>query len=287
MQGLPERIAGRYRPVQDVARGAMARVIEAVDERDGRTVALKLLRPTGVQIDEELIKRFIREAKACVALGGHPGIVKVYDAGLASEINTLYISMELIRGQTLAERVNRGLDRDEAVRLIEGVARAVSFAHEKGVIHRDLKPDNIMIDEKGEPRLIDFGLVKALDSGGTQLTKMGQVLGSPAYMSPEQITDARLCNQRTDIYGLGVLLYFVLLGKPPFEGNALDVLEHVMQGTYKSPREVDPTIDQALDAIVKWAMANEPDKRPPSAAAFAGALALWRRKRAGGAEAKR
>jgi serine/threonine protein kinase len=180
----------------------------------------------------------------------------------------------------LRDRIRHGLPRLEAVRLIARVARAVAYAHEHGLVHRDLKPGNVLVSERGVIRLTDFGVSKALeDEEG--ITATGALLGTPAYMAPEQVEDAKRVGPEADIYSLGVILYLALTGRLPFAGKSLnEVLDRVLEGDLVAPREIDSTIDPELEAICLKAMSVAPADRHGSAMDFARALDAWGRRAA-------
>ncbi|HBP21090.1 MAG TPA: hypothetical protein DEA08_25300 [Planctomycetes bacterium] len=275
--GLPERIAGRYRVVRELAQGGMGLVLEGFDEQEQRRCAIKLVR--GNRLKPEGLARFKREAEVGQRLAEHPGIVPVWEAGALDTGEPFYV-MEFVEGISLTERIVGGLQQDDAVRLLAEVARAVSFAHGKGVIHRDLKPQNVIVTPDDRARLTDFGVAKALD-GEDDLTATGAVVGTVTYMSPEQVQDSKRVDERTDVYGLGSLLYAALCARPPLDLRGLsmrDALDKVLAHEVPRPIHVLGTsrIDPYLDSIVMKAIALDPGERHPSAAAFADELEAWR-----------
>ena len=212
---LPATI-GRYRVTGELGRGAMGVVYRGVDPSLDRPVAIKVIatRVGAVSASsEELEARFLREARVAARIN-HPGVVTVYDAG--REGDSLYLVMELIEGESLAERLSRGdyPTQTEALGLVARVAEALASPHNLGIIHRDVKPANIMLTKDGGVKVADFGVAKAVGEE-TNLTRTGIVVGSPAYMAPEQVRGQEL-DGRTDLFSLGVVLYELLLRRKPF-----------------------------------------------------------------------
>jgi len=207
-------VAG-YELLDELGRGGMGVVYRARDPRLGREVAIKLL--PAARCSETARERFRREGETMARLE-HPHIVKVHDSG--EEAGQLYLVMDLIQGQSLHDRLEQSgpLSVERAAELTRKLSLAVAAAHRVNVIHRDLKPANVLIDTAGEPRLLDFGLAKALDSTGAELSKSGQAMGTPGFWSPEQaIGDRSRIGPGTDVYGLGGLLYAALTGRPPID----------------------------------------------------------------------
>src|SRR6185436_8620040 len=221
-KGGPPKRVGKYHILRELGRGGMGIVYEAQDPALGRRVALKTLL-TGFntpddtrRLDEE---RFLREARLCANLPKHPHIVGVYEAG--AEDDQRFIAMEFIEGLQFSEwRKKSGLPRKQQIAVLRDVALAVDHAHRHGVIHRDLKPANILVDSANRPHVTDFGLAKRGKSAPTlALTVSGEVMGTPAYMSPEQAEAKKDVDHRTDIWSLGVMLYEILTGRVPFEAE--------------------------------------------------------------------
>ena len=234
---VPVRL-GRYHIKRRLGRGAMGTVFLADDEQLGREVAIKV--PHGdLQRNAEVRERFEREARACAALR-HPGICPVYDVCEIDGIH--FICMGYIQGVPLAKYVNDAarLSEHEVAQIALDVACALAVAHDAGIVHRDLKPGNIMIDSHGAPVILDFGLALRLDGASdVRLTQDGALVGSPAYMSPEQVKgDQSTINARTDIYGLGVMMYELLVGRLPFEGSPTEVLGQILAGEPAKPSEL-------------------------------------------------
>ena len=248
---------GLFQLLDIAGRGQFGTVYRARDTKLDRIVALKL--PRVGELDDRSRALFIREASAAAAIQ-HPNIVPVYETG--EENGEAYIVSQFINGITLSERlkVHRFTPRD-AAELIATVADAVHHGHEAGVIHRDLKPGNIMIDTEGTPFVMDFGLAKR-DSAEITLTVDGMILGTPAYMSPEQARgDTRASDRRSDVYSLGVVLYELLTGEKPFEGSSRVLLHQIQSEDPRAPRMIERQVPRDLETICLKAMAKAPEKR--------------------------
>ena len=269
-----ERI-GPYEVRRELGRGGMGLVYEAIDTRSGEVVALKvLLRGGGARVED--VKRFQIEARAAQRLS-HPNLVGVLDHGQDEE-GTWYTALEFVEGHDLSERLKQGpIDPDEAVRIVRDLALGLACAHEHNVLHRDLKPHNVLIQPDGTPRLTDFGLAKLHDDLDASLTHSGAILGTPAYMSPEQADGNRHeLSERTDVYGLGATLYHMLTGTPPFvQASMTAILLQILSKPPARPSLAVPEIDSDLDAIVLKCLAKAPDDRYPSARALARDLNRW------------
>ncbi len=266
----PQRIGAHYILLDEVGRGGMGIVYESWDESRRQRCAIKWLREGG-EADEEAMRRFRREAMLQGDLAEYPGIVTIFDLGTVTGSGEMFCVMEYVPGDTFLDLLRaKSVTRAEGVRLIARVARAVAYAHERGVIHRDIKPANIMITAEGAIRLTDFGIAKALDQGG-RITLTGMMMGTPGYMAPEQISDSKRAGPPADVYSLGALLFTFLTGKLPMRGrNLREALDNARKGQYgPSPREVDPSIDPVLEAACRRALSHNPEDRWPSAAAFA------------------
>jgi len=252
---------GRFVLLRSVARGGFSVIWRAWQSDLRRFVALKFL-----QCDE--IARFIREAQIAAKLR-HPNIVPIHEVG--EHGGRHYLVMEYIEGETL----NRlRLAPDRAVDLIREAAEAIHFAHGRGIVHRDLKPQNIMLDRAGRVWVMDFGVARQLGEGAS-LTGCGVVLGTPAYMPPEQARGFA-CDSRSDIYSLGATLYALLAGRAPFQGRTpVDVLALVAAQPAPPLGRLNPRVDAALEAVVAKAMDRDPDGRYASAQAFADDLRRW------------
>ena len=258
---------GEFRLVREIGRGGMGIVYEAEQESLGRRVALKIL-PAGAALDERLAIRFLREARAAGRLR-HPGIVSVYSSGRAAGV--LYYAMELIEGSTLAAHLVRGpLDPRDAARIAAEVARALDHAHAEGLVHRDVKPDNVLLSADGRARIADFGLVHEASAGSFTLSR--HVLGTPAFVAPEQARGERV-DARSDVYGLGAVLYAMLAGGPPYGGEVASlVLARVVTERPPALASLRPGLPERLVAVCERAMARYPTERYASAGALAEAL---------------
>lgn len=263
---LPSRL-GDYLLLEELGRGGMGVVFRARQESLSREVAVKMILRGELARNNER-ERFQAEAQAAARLD-HPGIVPVYEVG---EIEGRpYFSMKFIRGTTLAQRLAEGpIPSREAARLLVGVARAIHFAHEKGVLHRDLKPSNILIDEMGQPHVTDFGLAKQI-SDEPSLTRTGAILGTPAYMAPEQAAGNRgQVGPQSDVYSLGVVLYHMLTGRPPFQGaSPVETVLMVLEQDPVPPRMLNPHADADLEMICLRCLQKPTDLRYNTAAALA------------------
>lgn len=267
---VPERF-GRYQVVRVLGEGGMGTVYLARDEQLGRDVALKVPH-FGPKVNPAVRQRFEREARAAAALH-HPNICSIFDIGEVD--GTPYLTMSFIRGRPLAEHVERtgSLPPPQAAALVRKMALALKEAHKAGVVHRDLKPSNIMIDERKEPILMDFGLARFEGAEESRLTRQGAIIGTPSYMSPEQVAgDVAAMGPACDIYSLGVILYELLCGRPPFVGPPTLVLGLVLTQTAPPPTEFRPGLDPPIVAICMKAIAAKPEHRFASMEEFANAL---------------
>ncbi|MFO0909714.1 MAG: serine/threonine-protein kinase [Isosphaeraceae bacterium] len=263
-----------YTVVRELGRGGMGIVYEALQSAPARTVAVKVLR-AGLMATDEESQRFLNEATAVARLE-HPGIVALFEARRSRGL--LYYSMQRISGESLAQALRRGpLDPDAAARLVANVARAVDHAHERGVLHRDIKPANILVDESGAPVLSDFGLARALDDAEIEATHSGLIVGTPAFMAPEQVAGkSRSLTTAVDIYGLGGVLYAALTGKAPHEGSSLaSTLDNVRQTPPQPPSRVNAKVSRDLEAICLKCLDKDPHGRYTSARALAEDLDRW------------
>jgi WD40 repeat protein/tRNA A-37 threonylcarbamoyl transferase component Bud32 len=263
---------GRFELLEVVGRGAFGVVYRACDTELGRLVAVKIPRLGQLTAPDE-IDRFLREARNAAQLR-HPGIVAVHDAGQAD--GTCFLVSEFVEGRTLADLLaERRPTSREAVRLVAAVADALDHAHRQGVIHRDVKPANLLLDEAGRPLVMDFGLAKR-EAGEVTMTVDGQVLGTPAYMSPEQAAgEAHAVDGRTDVYSLGVILYEMLTGEVPFRGNTRMVLEQVLSQEPRPPRSLNDQLPRDLETICLKCLQKEPHRRYATARELADDLQRW------------
>jgi predicted Ser/Thr protein kinase len=257
---------GPYEIEGEIARGGMGVVYRARQQGLDRRVALKLI-TSGVLAGAEERRRFRIEAEAAARLH-HPGIIAIHDIG--SWQGQEYFSMTLIDGPTLQKRVDDGVvDDAAAARIVRDVARAVGYAHRAGIVHRDLKPENILISDDGRPLVTDFGLAK-WHREGSMITRTGQVLGTPHYMSPEQACGVVDAAAATDIYSIGAILYALLAGRPPHAGSSpAEVLRSVLQDEPETPRQVRRSVPVDLENICLKAIRYESSLRYDSADALA------------------
>ena len=260
---------GRYRVVAELGRGAMGAVYRATDPKLDRTVAIKMISSAmGAGDDrQETLARFEREARVSARLQ-HPNVVAVYDVG--AEGDELYLVMELIEGEDISHKLARSEfpSIPEALDLIAQAADALSAAHEAGIIHRDVKPGNILVTTKGRVKVSDFGVAKAIGEK-TDLTSTGMMVGSPAYMSPEQVKGMTL-DGRSDLFSLGVVLFEMLLHRKPFPADTVTTL--VYQILHEDPMQDVPIPDAVspdLADFLRWTLAKDRENRVPDARTFA------------------
>jgi len=268
-------VDGRYHVVSRIARGGMATVYLAVDRRLDREVALKVMHPHLAEGADggEFVARFRREARAAARLA-HPGVVAVFDQGVDGE--TSYLTMEYVPGTNLRHVLQDegALSVGRALSVLEEILDALAEAHRKGLVHRDVKPENVLLDESGRVKVADFGLARAVSEGASTATST--VLGTVAYLGPELVTSGR-CDARTDVYAVGVLAYEMLTGRQPFTGESpLQVAFQHVNSDVPAPSDVEPWIPAEVDVLVCALAARAPEDRPVDASA---ALALVRQTR--------
>jgi WD40 repeat protein/tRNA A-37 threonylcarbamoyl transferase component Bud32 len=276
-QSLPRRF-GDYEILEEIAHGGMGVVYCARQISLNRTVALKMIR-TGEFASAAEVERFQSEAEAAAMLE-HPHIVSIHEIG--TQPGQQYFSMQMIEGCSLAQAMRRGefivKDKESSRRstqLLATVARAVHYAHQRGILHRDLKPGNVLIDEQGQPFVTDFGLAKHVESDST-LTQSGHIVGTASYMSPEQASAVRKLTTATDVYSLGAILYELLTARPPHRGDSvLDTLVMVRQQEPTRPRAINPGVDLDLETICLKCLEKAPARRYGSAEALAEDLERW------------
>jgi eukaryotic-like serine/threonine-protein kinase len=254
---------GDYELLDEIAHGGMGTVFKARQRSLNRIVAIKVVRGGALATDDDR-KRFRQEAEAVAALD-HPNIVPIYEVGEYDGLS--YFSMKLASGGSVAERLSHyTADLRSAAKLVATVARAIQYAHERGILHRDLKPSNIVIDEHGQPQVSDFGLAKRME-GDSELTQSGTILGTPSYMAPEQALGKRKAiGTATDVYGLGAVLYTLVTGRPPFRGDSvLETIEQVKKSEPEPPSGVNRRVNRDLQTICLKCLEKEPERRYVSA----------------------
>src|ERR671932_874993 len=259
---------GRYRILRKLGSGGMANVYLAEDEDLGRRVAIKIMNDRYAS-DDTFSERFRREAKAAAALS-HPNIVSIYDRGQAN--GTPYIAMEVIEGRSLKELIlTRGpLPIDQAIEFTKHILAALRFAHRNGIIHRDIKPHNVLVDAEGRLKVTDFGIARA---GVSQMTEAGSIIGTAQYLSPEQAKGAPV-DQTLDLYSVGVVLYELLTGVVPFTGDTpVEIAMKHLSATPEPPSAHRAEIPRELDKVVMRALAKDPHERYQTAEEMEGDLA--------------
>jgi serine/threonine-protein kinase len=264
-----ELIDGRYQLTRQVANGGMASVYEANDTRLDRKVAVKIMHPHLAQ-DEAFVNRFIREAKAAAALS-HPNIVAVQDQGWNQNgVPAVFIVMELIEGHTLREYLNeRGrFEIKDAINYLTPILSALAAAHDLGIVHRDMKPENILISKEGRVKIADFGLARGELIGSTMTAESSVILGSVSYLSPEQVQRG-VADSRSDVYAVGIVAFEMLTGEKPFTGDSpIQIAYMHVNQEIPSLRSKRKEIPEALDTLISKATDRDPDKRPRTAGEF-------------------
>ncbi len=270
MESTAEKI-GRYTIVETIGRGAMGVVYKARDPLIGRTLAIKTVTLSGLLSQDQLAEfkaRFFREAQAAGVLH-HPNIVTIHDVGVESDVP--FMAMEFVEGTSLAKRLKEEgrLGVEEAVHVTRQVAEGLAYAHEHGIIHRDIKPDNILIESgTGRAVIADFGVAHVTTS---ELTRTGEILGTPFFMSPEQVLGEPL-DGRSDLFSLGVVFYLMLAGRRPFKGETISsVCYHIVHGQAE-PMPLDASIPPALASVIEKMLSKEPPGRYPDGHSLVRAL---------------
>ena len=265
MQGESIVLGGRYEVEEELGRGGMAKVYRGTDTVLGRPVAVKILAPQFTD-DPSFVNRFRREAQAAARLN-HPNLVSVYDTG--SDDGVHFIVMEYVEGRTLADYLAGGgrIMPQRAIEIAEAVSQALTAAHAQGVIHRDIKPGNIMITPSGDVKVADFGIARVI-AGAETIAQTAAVLGTAAYLSPEQ-AQGQPVDQRSDLYSLGCVLYEMVAGRPPFTGDSpVAVASKQVLEQPVPPSKLNPDVSPQLDAVIMRTLAKNPANRYGSAEEF-------------------
>jgi len=272
MTDLTNQSIGRYHILEQLGQGGMATVYKAYDTRLEREVAVKVIRKEAFPPEqlERIFKRFEREAKVLAHMV-HPNIVKIYDTGEYS--GSPFLVMEYLPGKTLKDQMNRPIDYRQAARLLAPIAQALHYAHQRGILHRDVKPSNILLMEDKTPILTDFGIAKLLEGEeGHTLTGTGIGVGTPEYMAPEQGLGKEV-DGRADMYGLGVVLYEMVTGRKPYEAETpLAVLLKQVNDPLPRPKQFIPDLPDEVERVIFKALAKKPEDRYETMAVFAAAL---------------
>lgn len=260
---------GRYEIIEELGRGSMGVVYRAYDPQIDRMVALKALREDRVT-SKDFVQRFLKEAKAIGRLS-HPNIVTVFDVG--EDQGTIYIAMELLEGTPLNQAIQeRELSAEEIVRLGVQMAETLGYAHQKGIVHRDVKPSNIVLLADGQMKITDFGIAHIEDPSALVQTQAGEILGTPAYMSPEQVL-ARPVDGRSDLFSLSIILYELSTKKRPFVGDSMaGVFQAITQTHPVEPHQMNPSIPQRLSQTIMRCLNKVPEERFATGHALALAL---------------
>ena len=264
---------GRYEIIKELGRGAMGLVYQAHDPEIDRLIALKVLREDRLT-SAAFVQRFLKEARAIGRLS-HPRIVTVYDVG--QDHGTIYIAMELLQGEPLNVLLEKKkFSPEEVGNLGMQVAETLDYAHQKGIVHRDIKPSNILVQPDGQIKITDFGIAHIEDPEASVQTQAGEILGTPAYMSPEQVM-GQPADGRSDLFSLGIILYELSTGKRPFGGpNLAAIFQSISQDNPPSPSELNPAIPKNLSKAIMRCLEKNPASRYPTGKELAEALrSIW------------
>ncbi len=268
----PGTMVNGYRLEERVGDGATSAVYRAIDPKNDAKVAVKMLsaKDSG---DHEALERFSREARLARRIK-HPNLVHVHDSGVDDQTGRHYLVMDLVEGETLAEMIERErrLGWRQALEFVYQIAQAVDLLRRHGCVHRDIKPANILIAD-GVAKLTDLGFVKPVSESPNDRDAL--IMGTPAYMAPEQTVDAREATHAADVYALGATLYHALTGQAPFGGGTADqIMAKVQRETPTPPRVLVPSLPESVELLVTWSMAKDPSKRPPDANAFSRSIGV-------------
>lgn len=249
---------GRYQIVRELGSGTMGVVYEAYDPQIDRTVALKVLRPDRVS-NEAFRVRFLKEARAIGRLSD-PHIVTIYDVG--EDHGTIYIAMEYLKGEAFDTVIRSGrLAVANCIDIARQVALTLDYAHKRGIVHRDIKPSNIILTKANQIKLTDFGIARIEDAAAALQTQAGEILGTPVYMSPEQIKGEAV-DGRSDLFSLGVILYEMIVGRRPFGGNNIvAIFKAIAQAAPEAPAQLDPFVPKSLSDLIMTSLARSPAER--------------------------
>ena len=249
---------GRYEIIKELGKGAMGVVYQAKDPQINRTIALKILREDRVT-SEDFVQRFLKEAMAIGRLS-HPNIVTIYDVG--QDHDTIYLAMEYLEGRPFNDIIReKNLSITEIAELAVQLAECLDYAHKKGIVHRDIKPSNIMLTPEGKVKLTDFGIARIEDPAMNQQTRAGEILGTPVYMSPEQVMGQQL-DGRSDLYSLGVILYELAAGKRPYSGeNLAAIFRAITLDNPEDPCTINPSIPPVLAGLIIKGLNKDAEQR--------------------------